>query len=62
MSINTVVERAGRSLSTLSARMEQDGSLVALALAAFSIPWTAPEITELPMPEIAPPDHAARDS
>jgi acyl-CoA thioesterase len=54
--INTVIERAGRSLSTLSARMEQDGSLVAIALAAFSTPWTAPEIAELPMPILAPPD------
>jgi acyl-CoA thioesterase len=50
------VERAGRSLSTLSARMEQDGVLVALALAAFSVPWDAPHVAELPMPDVAPPD------
>jgi acyl-CoA thioesterase len=56
VSIHSVVERAGRSLSTLSARMEQDGSLVALALAAFSVPWSAPEIAELEMPAVAPPD------
>lgn len=37
--IETRVERAGRSLSTLSARMTQDGRLLALALAAFSAPW-----------------------
>ncbi len=36
--------------------MEQDGTLVALALAAFSVPWPAPEIAELAMPEVAPPD------
>ncbi|HYM55150.1 MAG TPA: thioesterase family protein [Solirubrobacteraceae bacterium] len=54
--IRTTVERAGRSLSTLSARMEQDGSLVALALAAFSVPWSAPELTDLQMPDVAPPD------
>jgi acyl-CoA thioesterase len=54
--IRTSIEREGRSLSTLSARMEQDGSLVALALAAFSVPWSAQEIAELPMPEVAPPD------
>jgi acyl-CoA thioesterase len=52
--IHTVVERAGRSLSTLSARMEQDGRLMALALAAFSVPWHAPEIAELPLPEVEP--------
>ena len=56
VSIDTVIERAGRSLSTLSARMEQDGKLMALALAAFSVPWSAPEISELQMPPVAPPD------
>ena len=56
VSIDVVIERAGRSLSTLSARMEQDGSLVALALAAFSVPWSAPEIAELEMPDVAPPE------
>ncbi|HEY5389029.1 MAG TPA: thioesterase family protein, partial [Solirubrobacteraceae bacterium] len=54
--IRVVLERQGRSLSTLSARMEQDGSLVALALAAFSVPWSAQEIAELPMPDVPPPD------
>jgi acyl-CoA thioesterase len=54
--IDVVTERAGRSLSTLSARMEQDGSTVALALAAFSVPWGGPEIAELTMPAVAPPD------
>jgi acyl-coenzyme A thioesterase PaaI-like protein len=54
--IRAVTERAGRSLSTLSARIEQDGKLMALALAAFSVPWDAPEIGELPLPDVAPPD------
>ncbi|MFZ2113292.1 MAG: thioesterase family protein [Solirubrobacteraceae bacterium] len=54
--IRTTVERAGRSLSTLSARMEQAGRTTALALAAFSVPWRAPEANELPMPELNPPD------
>jgi acyl-CoA thioesterase len=52
--IHTTIERAGRSLSTLSARMEQDGKLMALALAAFSVPWHAPEISDLPLPEVEP--------
>ena len=56
--VRCTIERAGRSLSTLSARMEQDGRLVALVLSAFSIPWLAPEVSELPMPEVAPPDAA----
>jgi acyl-CoA thioesterase len=54
--IRTIVERTGRSLSTLSARMEQAGRTTALALAAFSVPWRAPEANELAMPELAPPD------
>jgi acyl-coenzyme A thioesterase PaaI-like protein len=56
LAIRTVLERGGRSLSTLSARMEQGGRLIALALAAFSVPWTGPEISELAMPAVEPPD------
>ena len=56
VTIATSVEREGRSLSTLSARVEQDGALMALALAAFSLPWEAPDANELPMPDLAPPD------
>jgi acyl-CoA thioesterase len=56
VSIEAVVEREGRSLSTLSARMEQGGELIALALGAFSVPWPAPEIAELGMPDVAPAD------
>ncbi len=54
--IRVIVERAGRSLSTLSARMEQGGRVTALALAAFSVPWEAPGANELSMPELGPPD------
>jgi len=61
VSILATIERTGRSLSTLSARMEQDEKLIALALAAFSVPWSAPEILELPMPEVAPPDRPGRE-
>jgi acyl-CoA thioesterase len=54
--IHTTIERAGRSLSTLSARMEQDDKLIALVLAAFSVPWSGPEISDIEMPHVAPPD------
>jgi acyl-CoA thioesterase len=54
--ILVTIERAGRSLSTLSARMQQAGRPTALALAAFSVPWRAPGANELPMPELGPPD------
>jgi acyl-CoA thioesterase len=60
--IHVSVEREGRSLSTLSARMEQDGALVALALAAFSVPWEAPQAHRLKMPEVAPPDPERRST
>jgi acyl-CoA thioesterase len=33
------VERAGRTISTVSARLEQEGKLMCLALATFSAPW-----------------------
>ncbi len=54
--IATVIERRGRSLSTVSARMEQDGKLIALALAAFSVAWDGPEISTIEMPDVAPAD------
>jgi acyl-CoA thioesterase len=53
--IRTRIERAGRSLTTLSARMEQRGRLIALVLSAFSVPWTGPELDDLPLPDVEPP-------
>jgi acyl-CoA thioesterase len=60
--IHVTVERAGRSLSTLTARMEQSGRVIALALAAFSVPWEAPSANELPMPELGEPDADRRST
>src|SRR3954463_11944763 len=58
--IATTVERAGRSLTTVSARMEQDGRLVALALGAFSSPRTpALEFSDAPAPVVPPPEEIA---
>jgi acyl-CoA thioesterase len=45
VSIRTQVERAGRSMSTVTARLEQGGGVAALALAAFSAEW--PKTVEL---------------
>jgi len=56
--ITTTLERAGRSLSTLSARMHQGEQLVALVLAAFSVPWGGPDISTVRMPAVEPPDPA----
>jgi acyl-CoA thioesterase len=54
--ISTVIERKGRSLSTLSARMHQGQQLIAIALAAFSKPWGGPEIANVQMPQVEPAD------
>ncbi|HEX4465680.1 MAG TPA: thioesterase family protein [Solirubrobacteraceae bacterium] len=58
--IVTRIERVGRSLTTLSARMEQDGRPIALVLSAFSVPWAGPEFSELEMPAVRPPDPERR--
>lgn len=48
------VERRGRSLTTVSGRLEQDGALLAVALGAFSVPWKSPHIAGDPMPAVEP--------
>src|SRR3954453_4888401 len=57
--VDTTVERAGRSMTTVTARMEQDGKPIALALGAFSGAYEAPRLGEVPMPSVAPPEPAA---
>jgi acyl-coenzyme A thioesterase PaaI-like protein len=54
------VERAGRTLSTATARLEQDGKPVALGVGAFSPAWDAPEVGDAPMPTgVEPPAELA---
>lgn len=48
------IERAGRTLTNLSARFEQDGRLLALALAAFADARPGPEFLDSPMPAVPP--------
>ena len=55
VTVRPVVERAGRSVSFVTARMEQEGGLVGLAIAAFAVPWESPRFDRLPMPEVEPP-------
>jgi acyl-CoA thioesterase len=50
--LSATVEREGRSLSTLSGRLEQDGKLIALGLGAYSRPWESPLLDDAPMPEV----------
>ena len=54
--VHVRVERSGRSLSSLSARLEQDGRLIALALAAFGRTRDSIALHDLHMPEVAPPE------
>jgi acyl-CoA thioesterase len=56
VTLRPAVERAGRSLTTVSARLEQEGKPVAVALAAFSTAWPGPLLSEAPMPEVEPSD------
>lgn len=56
VTVGATVERAGRSLSSVSARLEQEGELLGLALAAHSKPWDGPLLDEATMPEVPDPD------
>jgi acyl-CoA thioesterase len=53
--IAVAVERAGRSLSTVSGRMQQDGKLLGLAVGAYSLPWESPFLDGEAMPAVEPP-------
>lgn len=54
--VTTRIERSGRTLATLSARLEQGDQLVALALAAFGSARPSLEFAEAAMPQMAPPE------
>ena len=54
--IKTEVVRSGRSLSTLSARLVQGDKTIAIALGAFSTPWSGFDYTDMTMPETLPPE------
>lgn len=56
--ITTRLERVGRSRTSISARMEQDGRTIALALAALSAPWTGFEYADVAMPKVPGPQDA----
>jgi acyl-CoA thioesterase len=54
--IHTSIERTGRSMTTVSARLIQGDRLMAIALAAFSAPRSGPEMFDLSMPDVPPPE------
>jgi acyl-CoA thioesterase len=55
VAVRTQVERAGRSLTSVSGRLEQDGKLLGLALGAWSKPWPGPMLDGSEMPDVEPP-------
>jgi acyl-CoA thioesterase len=55
VTVHATVERAGRTLTSMSGRLEQDGKLMGLALGAFSTPWESPLLNDSHMPEVDPP-------
>lgn len=56
VTVSVAVERRGRSLTTLSARMEQDGRLCVLALAALSRDFRSSLTYAAAMPQVPAPD------
>lgn len=58
VTVRTTLERAGRSMSFLTARLEQDDKTLATSLAAFSTPWEGFEFDDTKMPDVPPPDEA----
>lgn len=60
VTVRAEVERAGRALTSVSARLEQNGKLLGLALAAYSKPWPGPTLGQAPMPEVDPAEPRIR--
>ncbi len=54
--VEVTVERQGRSMTSASARLVQDGRLLALAVGAFSTSRPSIEFCTLVMPEVEPPE------
>jgi len=53
--VEVTVERQGRTVVTVSARMWQDGKLMLIALGAFGRPFSgATQFPNVPMPEVGP--------
>ena len=56
MEIRTSIQRTGKSMTFLSARAVQEDRPIAMALAAFSVPWPGLEFDDNPAPEVPGPD------
>ncbi len=58
-SVETTIERTGRTMSTAAARLLQDGKLIAFGVAAFALEREGPEFADLAMPEVPSPQDSA---
>ena len=56
--VHVEVLRAGRTVWNLSARIVQDGRLIATALSSYAAQRPGPEFDERPMPDVSPPSMA----
>ena len=56
VTVRTQIERTGRTMSTITAKMEQDGKPIAVGLAGFSTERQGPDFSDLAMPEVPSPD------
>lgn len=54
--VAATIERSGRSMTTTSGRLIQDGRLLALALGTFSVARRSGHFGHLPMPEVPDPE------
>jgi acyl-CoA thioesterase len=54
--VRPVLERSGRMLSTVTARLEQEDRLIALGIGAFAGPQPGERFDGAPMPEVEPAD------
>lgn len=53
--LDVVVERRGRSLTSLSFRLRQADELMLIGVAATAVDRDGPSFSDLPLPEVAPP-------
>jgi acyl-CoA thioesterase len=58
--VAVAVERAGRGLTTVTARLAQDGRDCILALAALGVARDGPSLDEHPRPDVPPPEALTR--
>jgi acyl-CoA thioesterase len=56
VTVRAAVERAGRTLTSVSGHLEQEGKLMGLALGAYSTAWEGPLLNDAPMPAVEPPE------